>query len=154
MADTYEDRVGYWIVKLSKAMDVLRQRKLRPLGLHRGQAAVLWQLRHGDGLSQIELADRLELTRASITSALGRMEDAGWVSRDRDPDDRRLLRVRLTAQGKRLVERLSDVLDEMEEELTFGMKSAAIEQAVEAMRAIHCSLKAAGQEGEPHDEVS
>jgi len=70
------------------------------VGLHRGQVTVLCRLFERDGMTQSEIADRLSVQGATITNMLQRMEEAGLVSRRRDPQDNRLVRVYLTDKGR------------------------------------------------------
>ena len=52
-------------------------------------------------LSPGKLSKRLELTSGAMTARLDRLEEAGLIQRQPDPDDRRGLRVELTQAGKR-----------------------------------------------------
>jgi DNA-binding MarR family transcriptional regulator len=49
------------------------------------------------------LADALDVSQASATGIIDRMEQRGLVERLRDAEDRRVVRVALTAEGRRLV---------------------------------------------------
>ena len=57
-----------------------------------------------EGLTQTELSRELIMHRSNVTGLVDRMEKAGWVERTSDRDDRRVKRVRLTAEGKRLAD--------------------------------------------------
>jgi len=140
MRDSYERRVAFWVTKLCKAMEAIRQHELEQVGLYRGQAAILWQLRQRDGITQTNLAGRLDLTRASITSSLVRMEDTGWIRRDKDPADRRVLRVFLTPDGKRLARKLDKVLENIEAALTNGLEAESIACLIDTLRETHTRL--------------
>jgi DNA-binding MarR family transcriptional regulator len=72
------------------------------IGLHRAQATLLCQLFAENGLTQSEIAEQLAVQGATVTTMLQRMEEAGLVTRRRDPDDNRLVRVYLTDAGRRL----------------------------------------------------
>lgn len=81
-------------------------RRYRPLleeyGLTYPQYLVLVVL-GGDGPSSFkELAGTLRLDHATLTPMLRRMEGAGLVSRERDPDDARVVRLALTEHGARV----------------------------------------------------
>lgn len=69
---------------------------------HPGQAMILRILHGREGLSQRELGDMLLLGKPTITAMLQRMERAGTIVREQDPDDQRITRVRLTEDGRRL----------------------------------------------------
>jgi DNA-binding MarR family transcriptional regulator len=50
-----------------------------------------------------ELSERLMVTKGNITDVIGRLEAEQLVVRRRDPADARVMRVHLTARGRRLV---------------------------------------------------
>ena len=53
------------------------------------------------GASQTELADMLEIDRASAGRMIDRMQKNGWVERRADSGDRRVNRLHLTAEARR-----------------------------------------------------
>ena len=140
MCNSYPDLVGHWVSKLCKGMQALREQELRAIGLHRGQASILWQLRRGEGVTQVDLAGRLDLTRASITSTLSRMEERGWVRRAADPKDRRVLRVHLTEAGKQLAEELTSILRRIEDRLTSDLDEDEVAELLTTLRDTHARL--------------
>ena len=58
--------------------------------LNKSQASILFMLHHGQALSQKELARQLNVTAPSITSAIQKMEKAGFIKRCPDEKDQRL----------------------------------------------------------------
>ncbi len=86
---------------------------LRPYGLTDSQFNVLYLLRDQCGpdgtLNQTELGRMLVVNRSNVTGLVDRMEQAGWVQRLDDPDDRRVKRIQLTPAGRRLLDRVDDV---------------------------------------------
>lgn len=70
----------------------------RQVGAHLGLKDVdleCFNLIQADGpLSPSELAGRAGLHRSTVTGVVDRLEDGGWVVRERDPQDRRLVHVR------------------------------------------------------------
>ena len=61
-------------------------------------------LRREGALSISELAEALGVTGSSVTTACKRLEKAGLVTRERQNDDERMVRVMLTSQGYEQVE--------------------------------------------------
>jgi len=61
-------------------------------------------LRRRGALSIGELADALGITGSSVTTACKRLERTGLVTRERQADDERMVRVMLTTQGIERVE--------------------------------------------------
>ena len=55
------------------------------------------------------LGERLALDSGTLTPLLKRMEAAGWVVRERDADDERRVRVRLTPSGRALRQRAQHI---------------------------------------------
>lgn len=76
------------------------QELLETLGVYRGQPPVLHILHEQEGLTQSELAARLQLTPATVTKMLQRLEKAGFVQRQTDAEDQRVSRVYLTDAGR------------------------------------------------------
>lgn len=92
----------------------------------------------GDGpLPMNRLADLLDVSQASATGIVDRMEQRGLVTRERDAEDRRIVRVVLTPQGEGLIasvaterrDKLVGLLDTLTDE-----DAAALLQGMRAMR--------------------
>lgn len=62
-----------------------------------------------EGLWAGEVAERLVARSPDVTRLLDRLERRGLVHRSRDPDDRRVVRVRITPAGKDQLAGLDDV---------------------------------------------
>jgi DNA-binding MarR family transcriptional regulator len=60
--------------------------------------------RHGP-VAVSEVAHRLEVDLSNASRQLRALEDQGLVTRNADPDDRRVARVAITAAGRRVLER-------------------------------------------------
>ena len=94
--------IGETAHALRKAFD----RRASALGVTRAQWKVLFRLTRSPGLRQVELADILDIEPITLTRILDRLEEAGLVERQRDPEDRRAWRLQVTDKAKPLVERL------------------------------------------------
>jgi DNA-binding MarR family transcriptional regulator len=53
-----------------------------------------------------ELADMVSCTRATMTGLIDTLEKDGMVTRQQDPNDRRMMRVRITTSGRAFIDRL------------------------------------------------
>ncbi|AUS71128.1 HTH-type transcriptional regulator MgrA [Lactiplantibacillus plantarum] len=73
---------------------------LTPFKLTYAQYLVLMALWERDDQSLHELGQVLRLSSNTLTPLLRRMEDAGWLQRERPATDRRQLVIHLTTQGK------------------------------------------------------
>ena len=77
-------------------------------GLRQWQFKVLLTLRRLGppySTSPSHLADLLGLTRGALSARLRPLEEAGWLTRETDPGDRRRVHVRLTPAGSAAFER-------------------------------------------------
>src|SRR5215218_3429341 len=101
-----DDTVSWQVTKLAKAHRALVGDALAELGLHLGQDLLLEQLWRQDGLSQSSLVARLGVEPPTVTKMLQRLERAGLLRRERDPDNHRLWRV--YQAERRLLTGLSD----------------------------------------------
>lgn len=95
-----DDYIGYVLSDVARLMRTVFDRRVRELGLTRGQWLVLTRLTRRPGASQTELADMLELDRASAGRMIDRMENGGWLERRPDPVDRRIKRLHLTPHAR------------------------------------------------------
>ena len=90
---------------------------LEPIGIQVRQFGVLTRLADGTS-SQRELADRLQVSTPVVVELVDALEARGLVERRRDPADRRLNAVHVTAGGRDVLERATAVLEAANEELT------------------------------------
>lgn len=86
----------------SLAMTKLYKPLLTPLNLTYPQYLVLLVLWEQDGQSIGELGERLSLDSGTLTPLLKRMEQSGLLSRERDAEDERRVRLTLTKDGRAL----------------------------------------------------
>src|SRR5690349_3732781 len=75
---------------------------LEPLGLTHPQYLVMLALWERSPLTLREIGHLLSLEPATLSPLLKRLESAGFVTRDRHPDDDRALAITLTSQGREL----------------------------------------------------
>src|SRR5579859_308133 len=82
---------------------------LEPMGLTHPQYLVMLALWGQSPLAVKELIELLQLDGPTLSPMLKRLEAAGLVTRSRDPQDERQLRVELTGQGRALREQALQV---------------------------------------------
>jgi MarR family transcriptional regulator, organic hydroperoxide resistance regulator len=93
---------GYLVRDAHRAFQRLLERRIAPYGVTRGQWYFLRVLWTADGLSQRELSARVGMMEPTTAIALRSMERSQLIRRLRADDDRRKVRVFLTAKAKRL----------------------------------------------------
>jgi len=104
-----DDQLCFALYAASRAVTQAYQPVLEPLGLTYPQYLVLLVLWEEDDVPVKRLGERLRLDSGTLTPLLKRMEAQGLVTRSRDTDDERVVRIRLTAAGRRLQQRAAAV---------------------------------------------
>ncbi|VEP14831.1 MarR family transcriptional regulator [Hyella patelloides LEGE 07179] len=101
--------LGYKLKLASQLMYRDFLERLQPYGLTPFHYLVLCCLWEEDGLSTSGIADKLKQLGATLTGVVDRMEQRSLVYRQRDNRDRRIVRIWLTDEGKKLMNVLPSV---------------------------------------------
>lgn len=112
----------FWATKL--AMVEVTNERLGRHGVHAGQQFLLACLWKEDGLTPGELARRLSLSAPTVTRTTARMEGSGLVERRSDMSDGRLVRVWLTAAGRKLESELNVEMSRVSDIALSGLSTA------------------------------
>lgn len=89
---------------LLKASRALR-REAQRAGVSALDAQLLGAVKKSAGIGVSELADREQMTRASMSGHVKRLEQAGWIARSAaDDEDRRRVGLTLTPKGARALD--------------------------------------------------
>lgn len=83
----------------------------------RGSGRILHVLTQGDTISQKELAAKLDIRPQSLTTALIKLEDEGFIRRERNESDKREQYILLTEEGKKIEKVLHAQFSEAAENL-------------------------------------
>lgn len=94
------ERTGFLLSQLGSFAATRFAELVKPAGLTPATAGALRILARSPGLSQRALADRLGAVPSRVVVLVDALEHAGFVSRTRDPDDRRHHRLDLTDAGR------------------------------------------------------
>ncbi len=99
---------------------------LQAFGLTAPQVGLLNRLTEEDGLVQAELGRRMLIEPATLTGALQRLEQAGWVRRACDPENRRLQRVWLTEQATAALPAIHEIQEQHRARALAGLSAAEL----------------------------
>ncbi|MBW4646371.1 MAG: MarR family transcriptional regulator [Goleter apudmare HA4340-LM2] len=116
--------LGYKLKLASQLIyrDFLEQ--LEPHGLTPFHYLVLCCLWEEDGLPTSGIADKLKQLGATLTGVVDRMEERHLVYRERDRADRRIVRIWLTDEGRRLMTVLPPIGAQTIHKATQGISKA------------------------------
>jgi MarR family transcriptional regulator, organic hydroperoxide resistance regulator len=95
-----DDQMCFALYAASRAVTTLYRPLLDELGLTYPQYLVLVALYEEDGQTVGGLGEKLFLDSSTLTPLLKRMEAVGYLTRQRDPEDERQVRLRLTPRGR------------------------------------------------------
>lgn len=117
----HEISIGRCISVLYRQSQAFISKKLQPYKIGSGQYAVLVALQRADGVTQERLSSRLGIDKANITRAVTKLQNEGYVIRIPDKEDKRVWRVHLTDQGKKILPILNNILREWNAMISEGL---------------------------------
>lgn len=114
--NTHKDDVPVFVIlhRLIHMSKYQAYKRLDDFDLKPSQAGILFVLSCNGKLSQRELAERIGITPPSMTVALRKMETRGYIEKEPDEKDQRIIRILLTEKGESCVDDIRTVMDEME----------------------------------------
>ena len=133
-------KLSYAIFTLARAHRSYAAELLRELGLHPGQELLLMQLLDRDGQTQSELLDSVGLDHSTVSKSLGRMEEAGLVTRVPDETDKRVLRVHLTRKGLAMKSKIAAMWTTLERTTVANLDASAIRSFISLATTVQRSL--------------
>ena len=101
---------------------------LEPFGIRPRHVAALIELRDHGELTQQSLCGQLHLDPTNLVAILNELERRGYAKRRRDPEDRRRHLVEVSPKGLAVIEKVSEVMDGVEDELLGGVDPAERDQ--------------------------
>ena len=120
LADNLVRQIGLLYRAMMKALEA----ETAPLGIGSGRISYLFMLYINEGMTQQEMANRLQADKGAVARTLAQLEDQGYVSRRPDPTDKRVTRVYLTDKSKvlqgDLEKAVERVISRLQEELADG----------------------------------
>ena len=122
------------LIESSRLLRNYIDQRAKTRGTTRAQWIILFRLREQEGLSQVDLAEVLELQPISLVRLLDRLVEHGLVERRSDPKDRRANRLFLTRAGRQLADDLDSLRDSIATDVFQGIPTANIEISLKALK--------------------
>lgn len=126
----HKNSIGRWISVLYRSSQTHFANALEPFQIRRGQHRFLIELFLRDGVSQGDLARTLNMDKGAAARALGKLQKAGYVKRNRDDGDGRVVRVYLTEKARSVKGPLFSVLAAWTDTLADGFSVEERRQAL------------------------
>jgi DNA-binding MarR family transcriptional regulator len=132
------------MTRIVKHLDKLSGRISARFGINVGEFKVLLKLdRHG-AMTAGELADVLSLSSGATTNRLDGLEEAGYLTRTRDPEDRRSVLVDVTPAGRDLLDTVVDAQGGEERDLLAVLSVEDRDRLNDLLRSIVRSIDGEG----------
>ena len=97
-----QEGIGRILTRLAIAHSAVSENCFAEIGLHKGQAGVLFALWEVDGQSQVQLARALGITPPTVNGLIAKLERGGFVKARPCREDGRLKRIYLTEKGREI----------------------------------------------------
>ena len=117
--------------------------KAHSIELSRPQLVMLLILMKNGDQPQNSLAFLTNRDKASLARLIDTMEKKNFVERLVDKDDKRVKRIRLTANGRKTLVKAFPVVEEVNKTIQNGIPQADIETAIEVLKKIVTNIKSA-----------
>jgi MarR family transcriptional regulator, transcriptional regulator for hemolysin len=141
--------LAFSINDVGRLLRTYADHKAAQFGMTRAKWAVLARLDRSEGLKQNELADILDLQPITLTRLLDQLCDNGLIERRADPDDRRAKRLYLTPAARPLLERLSDLGEELMQTALAGLDEGEATALLAKLTILKENLRQAVQRRQP-----
>jgi DNA-binding MarR family transcriptional regulator len=131
------------VSRLARELEQRLEVVYREHGLESGWHDVLATLRRTGApfrLRPTDLTDATMLTSSGTTKRLDRLEQAGLIAREPDPDDRRGTLISLTPAGRRLIDKVTEAHLANEQRLVGALTAAERRQLADLLRKLQTGL--------------
>lgn len=109
------------LMEAARLQRTVFDRRVRKLGFTRTQWLVLRWVMEQPGVSQSELAEMLEVEKATAGRLIDKLEEFGWLERRPDEADRRIKRIFVTGLGRKIHRQVKPIAESMVEEELSGL---------------------------------
>jgi len=136
-----EEEVTLSIARTAEFMMTAIAAVLKPSDLTVTQYNALRILRGAgpDGLMCGEVGERMVTKESDVTRLLDRLEARGLISRNRPPENRRVVMTTITKEGRELLDKLAPSVGECNERLSSALSSAEKRSLIAMLESIRTS---------------
>ncbi|MEO8628725.1 MAG: MarR family transcriptional regulator [Betaproteobacteria bacterium] len=131
---------GFVLHDVARLLRTIFDRRVKSLGLTRSQWWVLHHLFRNDGATQSELAEILEVEKATLGRLLDRLARKGWVRREADSVDRRAKRIYLTEQAEPAMRSMRTAAAQLRRDAFAQLTAQQQEHLIDSLLAVKTSL--------------
>jgi DNA-binding MarR family transcriptional regulator len=115
--------------------------RLVRLGISMAQLSIMSTLQRNGVMTMSHLADVLGVSLSNATGLVDRMEERGFIERSRVPEDRRVVLVRVTEAGTRLIQESDALSDELMRNVLARVDPAGLSAIAHAVAEVRSALE-------------
>lgn len=124
---------GFLINDISRSVRKAFDRKMVMLGLTRAQwHTLVYVIRLGQP-TQTELAEALDVNRSSAGGLIDQLERSGFVSREAEPNDRRIWRIVATPLADRRADEIAECAESLMDDIFTDISGADLKVATKIL---------------------
>ena len=132
--------LGFLLGDSSRLLRKRFDRLARSFGMTRAQWGVIAVLRRDEGINQTAMADIMDIEPITLGRHIDRLEEAGWVERRPDPDDRRAWRIFLTDKVQPVLEEMENIAIEVRNDAMVDFSSMERERFIDNLIRVKSNL--------------
>jgi len=110
--------------------------RLLRLGVSMAQLHIMYTLQRTGEMTMSHLADFLNVSLSNATGLIDRLEERGFIERDRVPTDRRIVLVRVTPSGEQMLDQVDALSDELLRSVLGHLSTSQLRGVGHAMSAL------------------
>ncbi|MBC7727805.1 MAG: MarR family transcriptional regulator [Microbacteriaceae bacterium] len=146
-----EESVGYLMRRILSTVSAEIEREMSPNGLTNAQWIPLFKLHVGSASTVAELARECDLDAGAMTRTLDRLEAKGLLRRVRSGDDRRVVNLELTDEGRVAANGIPQVLCRVQNAHLTGFSGTELQTLKTLLRRILANAQALHADKKSHE---
>ena len=126
MIDRKREPIGKYLSIINRKGNVFITKEISKFGIGSGQVMFLMELYKKGGISQEELSEGLNIDKATTCRAIKKLEEAEFLTRVKDKNDKRAYKLYLTQKSKDMEESIRDVLRICEDHISKNLSEEEV----------------------------
>ena len=139
MDKTYED-MRIYISVLYRQFQIYINNNTKDLQISSSEYIFLMEMYKNDNMSQEQLSKNLIIDKSATARAIKSLEEKEYIIRKKDDNDKRTNRIKLTKKGIEIKDRLSNLLEEWNNEITSDIDKNLLNTVIDTINKM--SIKA------------
>ena len=136
MDKTYED-MRIYISVLYRQFQIYINNNTKDLQISASEYIFLMEMYKNDNMSQEQLSKNLIIDKSATARAIKSLEEKEYIIRKKDDNDKRTNRIKLTKKGIEIKDRLSNLLEEWNNEITSDIDKNLLNTVIDTINKMY-----------------